>query len=73
MKGIGIIKKLSKALPRYSLTTIYKSFVRPHLGYGDIIFDQRNNESLNQNIERIKYNAALAIAGAIKRTYHITN
>ena len=73
MKGIGIIKKLSTALPRYSLTTIYKSFVRPHLGYGDIIFDQRNNESLNQNIERIKYNAALAIAGAIKRTYHITN
>ena len=37
LKGIGIIKKLSKSLPQHSLFTIYKSFVRPHLDYGDII------------------------------------
>ena len=30
MKGICIIKKLSNVLPRKSLITIYKSFVRPH-------------------------------------------
>ena len=46
MKGIGIIKKLSKTLSWNSLTTIYKLFVRPHLDYGDIIYDQQNNESL---------------------------
>ena len=46
MKGIGIIKKLSKTLSRNFLTTIYKLFVRPHLDYGDIIYDQQNNESL---------------------------
>ena len=46
MKGIGIIKKLSKTLPWHALITIYKSFVRPHLDYGDIIYDQPNNESL---------------------------
>ena len=68
LKGIGIIKKLSKSLPRHSLVTIYKSFVRPHLDYGDIIYDQPNNESFTQKIERIQYNAALAITGAIKGT-----
>ena len=45
LKGIGIIKKLSKSLPRHSLVTIYKSFVKPHLDYGDKIYDQPNNES----------------------------
>ena len=43
--------------------------MRPHLDYGDIIYDQPNKESLNQKIERIQYNAALAITGAIKGTY----
>ena len=28
-KGIGIIKRLSNTLPRKSLLTIYKSFIRP--------------------------------------------
>ena len=68
LKGIGIIEKLSKSLPRHSLVTIYKSFVRPHLDYGDIIYDQPNNESFTQKIERIQYNAALTITGAIKGT-----
>ena len=44
-KGIGIIKKLSNTLPRISLLAIYKSFIRPHLDYRDIIYDQANNES----------------------------
>ena len=39
-KEIGIIKKLQNTLPRQALLTIYKSFVRPHLDYGDIIYDQ---------------------------------
>ena len=42
LKGIGIIKKLSRNLPQHSLVTIYKSFVRPHLDYGDIVYDQPN-------------------------------
>ena len=67
MKGIGIIKKLSKTLPRHSLITIYNSFVRPHLDYGDIIYYSPNNESPNQKVERIRY-SALAITSAIRRT-----
>ena len=67
-KGIGIIKRLSNTLPRKSLLTIYKSFIRPHLDYCDIIYDQPNNESFCTKIEHIQYNAALAITGAIKGT-----
>ena len=38
-KGIGLIRKLAHVLPRQSLITIYKSFIRPHLDSGDIIYD----------------------------------
>ena len=37
-KSIGLIRKLRKFLPRPSLLKIYKSFVKPHLDYGDIIY-----------------------------------
>ena len=40
----------------------------PHLGYGDIIYDQPNKKNLNQKIERIQYNAAPAITSAVKET-----
>ena len=43
-KGVGLIGKLAHVLPRQSLITIYKSLIRPHLDYGDIIYDQPNNE-----------------------------
>ena len=47
-KGIGVLRKPSSRLPRKALITIYKSFIRPHLDYGDIICDQPHNESLCQ-------------------------
>ena len=65
MKGIGIVRKVNKAVPQNSLITIYKSIVRPYLGYDDIIYDQPNKENLNHKIEAIQYNATLAITGAI--------
>ena len=67
-KGIGIIKSLSNTLPRKSLLTIYKSFIRPYLDYCDIIYDQPNNKRFCIDIKHIQYNAALAITGAIKGT-----
>ena len=69
-KVIGVIKKLFKSLPRNALLTIYKSFVRPHLDYGDIVYDRPNNESFISKLEQVQYNAALAITGAIKCTSH---
>ena len=44
-KGIGIIKRLSHILSRKALITAYKSFIRPHLDYCDVIYDQPNDES----------------------------
>ena len=48
--------------------TIYKSFARSRLYYGDIIYDQTFNESFHQRIESIQYNVAVAITGAIRGT-----
>ena len=71
MKIIGTIKRLNSILPRSSLLTIYKSFVRPHLDYGDVIYDQPNNQTLCDRIESVQYDAALAITGAIRGTSKI--
>ena len=69
MKGINVIKKLTNILPRHSLATINKSFARPHLGYGDIVHDQPNNDKFSpQKIENMQYNNAVAITAAIKGT-----
>ena len=38
-RGIGIIKTLQRKLPRNAMLTIYKFFIRPHLDYGDIVYD----------------------------------
>ena len=48
VKGISVIKKLNVTLPRPSLLKIYKSFIRPHLDYGDVIYDQPNNNKLSE-------------------------
>ena len=67
-KTIGLLRRLQKILSRAPLLTIYKSFIRPHLDYGDIIYDKAYNSSFYQNLEKTQYNSALAIAGAIRGT-----
>ena len=42
--------------------------MRPHIGYGDIIYDQPSNESFREQLESVQYKAALAITGAIQGT-----
>ena len=46
-KTISLLRKLQNNLPRVSLITIYKSFVRQHLDYGDILYDQTFNNSFH--------------------------
>ena len=58
-------------LPWLSLLIIHKSFVLPHLEYGDILYDKPNNQSLCPKIETVQYNAVLAITGAIQGTSQI--
>ena len=60
-KGIGIIERLSHILPRKSLLTIYKSFIRPHFDYWEVIYDQPNDESFCTKIERIQYKLPLLL------------
>ena len=67
-KTIGLLRKLQNTLPRQALITIYKAFVRPHLDYGDILYDQAYNASFHQKLEKIQYNACIAITGAIRGT-----
>ena len=66
-KTVGLLWKLQGILPRTSLITIY-IFARPHLDYGDIMYDQTFNESFHERIESIQYNAAISITGAIRGT-----
>ena len=67
-KTIGLICKLQPILPRFSLLTIYKTFFRPHLDYGDMIYDQTYNASFHRKLESIQYSACLAITGTIRGT-----
>ena len=61
-----LLQKLQNTLARPALLTIQKCFIRPHLDYGDIIYDQAYNLSFHRKLESIQYNAALASTGAIK-------
>ena len=63
-KSIGLLRKLQNILPQEALLTIYKSFVRPHLEYDDVIYDQNYNNYFHQKLESIQYNAALTVTGA---------
>ena len=66
--GVSKIKRLRDILPRNSLVTIYKSFIRPHLDYGDVTYDQPDNDSFSDKIEQLQCKACLAITGAIQGT-----
>ena len=69
-RGLGIISRLRKYLPRITLELIFKTFIRLHLEYGEIIFHQplRTKEfsfdthlkPLMQKLESLQYNAGLA-------------
>ena len=67
-KFIGLIRRLSVNLPRNALLAIHKSFIRPHIDYGDILYDKPNNENSQNKIGKVQYRTCLAIAGATQRT-----
>ncbi len=66
-RGIGIIRFLSKYVPRNVLDQIYTLYVRPHLDYGDIIYHDQSI-SHSHKLESTHYKAALAVSGAWKGT-----
>ncbi len=75
-KGVGALKCMSKYAPRKTLDMVYKSHVRSHLEYCDIIFHQPPADgelstklSVNmEKLESVQIQAAYAVSGAWKGT-----
>ena len=67
-KGVGLITRLRRYLPRNSLLTIYKAFIRPNLDFRDVVYDYPGNASFMQKFESVQYNASLAITGCFRST-----
>ena len=65
---IGVIRRLSVNLPRNALLAIYISFIRPHLDYGDILYDKPSNDNFQDKMEKVQYRASLAVTGGIQGT-----
>ena len=65
----SILNKVNNAigfLTKFQLIlTIYKTFIRSHLEYGDVIYNRAFIESIHQLNQ---YNAAIAITGVIRWT-----
>ena len=47
---ISLIRKLQPVILRAALLTIYKSFLRLHLDYGDVIYDRAFNKSYQNKL-----------------------
>ena len=77
-KGVGMLKYLSKYLPRHILSELYKLHARPHLDYGDVIYHipskicefSQNTilPNLMEKLESVRYSAALAVTGTWRGT-----
>ena len=65
-KGIRLLINLSYKLPRQALVPTYKAFIRPHLDYGEIVYNKANNETFINKTEKSQFYTALAITGAIR-------
>ena len=67
-KIIGLIRRFSVCLPRKALLTIYKSLVRPHLNYCDILYDKTSNVNIESKIEKVQYKTCITITSAVQGT-----
>ena len=75
---VGMLRFLSRYLPRKTLNEFYELYVRSHMDYGDVIYhippkkcDLTNSFILNHHMEKLEslqYSAARAITGAWKGT-----
>ena len=65
-KTTNLLCKLPTNLSRALLVTICKLFIRLHLHYGNILFDQMFNNSFDERFGSIYDNESLAITGAIR-------
>ena len=67
MKGVSLLKFLSKYVDRNVLDLSYKMYVRPHLDYGNVILHNQRMD-LMELVERVQYKAALFVSWCWKGT-----
>ena len=77
-KSIGMLRFLSRYLPRNTLNELYKLYIRPHLNYGDVIYHDPPKlcefsgnvtlSNLMEKLESVQYSAALAVSGTWRGT-----
>ena len=67
-KGISLLKYLSKYVSRKVLDLCYKLYIRPHLGYGDVIYHNQRTDLMNL-IEPVQYKDALIVSGCCQGTW----
>ena len=65
MKRIGILRNLKFNLDRLSLQTIYISFIRPILEYGDTIWDNMYEYQMEE-LDKMKNEAARIVTRCAK-------
>ena len=61
-----MIRKPKPIISRIALLKIEKSFLRPNIDYGVSIYDRAFNESFQNKLESVQYNAELAITEDIR-------
>ena len=66
MKRLNIMKKLKYVLDRKSLETIYKSFIRPMIEYGNVIYFSTSQKNLDR-LCKIEKEAKRLTTGATHR------
>ena len=78
-QGLGLMKQLKKWVSFNTLEVIYKMYVRPHLDYGDMVYDNGEvlkngliplsiSSSLLRRVESLQYEAARIVSGAWDKT-----
>ena len=51
-----------------AILAIYNSLIRPHLDYGDILYDNLQNEDVQNKLGKVQQKACLGTTGAIQGT-----
>ena len=52
-KSIGLLPKFESVLPISLLLTVYKTFIRSHLDYADIVCDQSLNCRFTKSLSQV--------------------
>ena len=65
---IGLLHKLRNTLPRASLITISRSFIRIYLAFRDTIYYQAYNNYYHRKMESVQLNLSLANTGVMRGT-----